>query len=725
MTLRPPIAVVVTCYNLGRTLEPAVDSVLRQTRPAHEIVVIDDGSEDILSRQVLAALRRPRLRVIATPHQGVASARNTGVSLTSAPHVVLLDADDLLAEEYLERAAATLDADPDLSFVSCAVQAFEGASYRWTPPSITVAGTLARGSVHVSSMFRRTLWDAVGGFDPTLPGYEDLDFWLRALRRGFRGTVLEDVLLNYRVHTGSRYRRAINEDTYRTIVRSLVNRHRDVLEAQGLEVLAEKQAFLLEIGAHHQWLRQQRQSLIDRIGAVDRAAAVPASPAPSPPALPIVTRTAWSDSPAARALGEFLFRSRWLIRGRVLLVSDAHWLLQRLAPPRWDEGEPWATSERCAADNLNRHSEGSFDTVVSVLLAPPSVGDPVVARLGGLLHHGGTLLMVAPALSAFDTLAGAPVMPTSEVRMRAALAALFPLGSFEVLSGPELVTACVRPGATETMPFWHLKAHASVQGLPGLVVAYHRIAQLEPDSFGLCTSAQTFRAHLAYLQDTCVVLPLAELVHRARSGTLPPRAVALTFDDGYHDALGTAAPILAASALPATFFVQTDRLDEAHEDWHDEIERILLEEDCPDSLHIDTLVGPLVLDLRTAGARKAALTEMHAVLMPASAAERTAVLVQLRARRAPGTLPRPDRRLLLAAEVQALAAMPGVEIGSHSEHHLRLPLHPPSVQIAELRRAKSTLEILLGRSILSLAYPYGEHDERVEAAARDAPRCWL
>ena len=338
------------------------------------------------------------------------------------------------------------------------------------------------------------------------------------------------------------------------------------------------------------------------------------------------------------------------------------------------------------------------------------------------MRHGGSLLLVAPALSPFDALDGAPAVPTAALRLRAALAASFPVASFEVQAGPELVTACVRPGTTETAPFWHLTAHPPAPRSAGLVLAYHRIAQLEPDSFGLCTSAPTFRAHLAYLEDTCVVLPLPELVHRARTGTLPPRAVALTFDDGYLDALETAAPMLAANQLPATFFVQTDRLEQPHEDWHDEIERILLDDDCPDWLPLEAPTGATVLDLRTPVARRAALARVHATLMPASAADRTVILGHLRASRTPGTLvPRPNRRLLLAAEVQALAAMPGVEIGSHSEHHLLLPLHPAAIQLAELRNAKSTLEALLGRSIVSLAYPYGAHDERVEAAARDAP----
>ena len=155
MSSLPEIAVVIPCYDLGDTVEAAVDSVLAQTRAAAEIVVVDDGSTDVWTRQVLTRLERPRTRVVRIPHGGVAVARNHGVGLTRAPYLVLLDADDVLGERYLAPLAGRLDTDPGVAFVSCAVQAFEGGRYRWTPPATTVLETLTHGSVHVSSMFRR------------------------------------------------------------------------------------------------------------------------------------------------------------------------------------------------------------------------------------------------------------------------------------------------------------------------------------------------------------------------------------------------------------------------------------------------------------------------------------------------------------------------------------------------------------------------------------------
>ena len=108
------IAVVIPCFNLGRFVVDAVDSVCAQTRPAAEIVVVDDGSTDLYTLQAVASLSRPSLRVVRAEHRGASSARNLGAGLTSSPYLLFLDADDLLESTYLEQAGASLDDDPHL-----------------------------------------------------------------------------------------------------------------------------------------------------------------------------------------------------------------------------------------------------------------------------------------------------------------------------------------------------------------------------------------------------------------------------------------------------------------------------------------------------------------------------------------------------------------------------------------------------------------------------------
>jgi peptidoglycan/xylan/chitin deacetylase (PgdA/CDA1 family)/glycosyltransferase involved in cell wall biosynthesis/MoaA/NifB/PqqE/SkfB family radical SAM enzyme len=722
----PGIAVVIPCYDLGRTLEEAVDSVLAQTRPAAEIVVVDDGSADVLTRQVLARLDPPRTRVVRLAHAGVAAARNHGVALTRAPYVVLLDADDVLADRYLERLAARLDAEPALGFVSCAVQAFEGARYVWKPPSTTAVGTLTRGSVHVSSMFRRSLWDAVGGFDRELPAYEDLDFWLHALRLGFRGDVLDEPLLFYRVRAGSRYRRGVEADTYRRAMARIVERHRAVLDTGGTEVLAEKESFLLELTRYHDELRERHATLqgeLDRLDAeiaaarraLGEAAVAPAAEAPAP----------WPSSPLRRSVEAALAERRWLVRGRVAVLADRPWALGALVVPRWDEGGPGVSEERWPLEEAGRLAAGSVDCAVVVLLAPAERIEDALARVVPALKPGGALLVAAAAATGGRVAEDEHEPAAAETWLRSTLARLVAPEAFDV-SAPVagVVAAYARVPGGAALPRLHFARRTAPGARPpgGLVLGYHRVADLTPDTHRLCVSPAHFREHVRYLRERCTPMPLVDLLLAARAGALPPRAVAVTLDDGYLDALTTAAPILAEAGVPATFFVNTERLTEPHEAWHDTLERILLDAAAlPPRLELALAGGPVRHDVRTADERREAHRALHARLVGGTPGEREEILAAL-ARWAGVPLDaRPVRRVLLANEILALSRVPGCDIGSHSEHHLLLPHHPEAVQVTELRRAKEQLEALLDRSVLSLAYPFGQHSAGLEAVARRTP----
>ena len=529
----PGVAVVIACFNLGRTLQEAVDSALDQTRAPSEIVVVDDGSTDPETARVLAQLRSPGTRVLTAGHAGVASARNLGACATKAPYLVFLDADDRLAPDYVDKTASRLDRGPSLSFVSCAVQAFEGASYVWKPAGCDALTTLTHGSVHISSLMRRTLWDAAGGFDTSLAAYEDLDFWLRASRLGFRGEVLDEALLFYRVRPDSRYRRGIEPATYRRVMSAIVEKHRDFVEAAGLDVLRSKEAFLAGLAEYGASLRRRHAAAAGELASLDAGAA------------------------SAR-------RAR-------------------------------------RAD---------------------------------------------------------------------------------------------RPG--------------------GLILAYHRVAALEPDTHRLCVPEARFRAHVQHLAATCAPMPLADLVRAAQQGSLPARAVAVTLDDGYLDALTAAAPILAEHAVPATFFVNSDCLDEEHEAWHDVVERILLSGGAlPPVLDFPVGGEVLHLDVSTPDARRGVLMDLHGRLLQMAASERREALDRLAAWSGMTLEPRRERRLLLGAEIRALARVRGCRIGSHSASHLLLTAQTRAVQMAELRGCREALETLLGQPVRAFCYPFGEHDDEL------------
>src|SRR5207248_2059881 len=106
----PRIAVVVPCFDDGETLVEAVASL--EGQEAHELVVVDDGSSEPRTLDVLAELERGGVRVVHRPNGGLSAARMSGVESTTAPYVLPLDADDALAPGSLATLADALDADP-------------------------------------------------------------------------------------------------------------------------------------------------------------------------------------------------------------------------------------------------------------------------------------------------------------------------------------------------------------------------------------------------------------------------------------------------------------------------------------------------------------------------------------------------------------------------------------------------------------------------------------
>jgi glycosyltransferase involved in cell wall biosynthesis len=199
------VSVIIPCYNLGAYLDEAVASVLSQTYQTFEILIVDDGSTDDATRALLEGYRRPKTEVIRTAHQGVSAARNVGIARARGNYLCALDADDRLDPTYFEKAVAVLDADPDVAFVSCWLRAFGDEQWEWTPERCDLPTLLWEDTVLTAALVRREVMIAAGGYDTKMPaqGGEDWDLWLTLAGRGCRGTILRDVLFNYRRRAGS------------------------------------------------------------------------------------------------------------------------------------------------------------------------------------------------------------------------------------------------------------------------------------------------------------------------------------------------------------------------------------------------------------------------------------------------------------------------------------------------------------------------------------------
>lgn len=183
------VSVVTPSYNRGEFLIESVESALLQTYESLEVIIVDDGSTDKETLLVLDELAlHPRISVIHQENSGVAAAINTGVKASRGEFILVLADDDLIAPTYAEKAVTKLREDETLGVVSCRAGRFGAVNSQWEFPPFSPAQMAVGNCVHATSFYRRSDWEAIGGYREGLRGgYEDYDFWIRMimLGRGF------------------------------------------------------------------------------------------------------------------------------------------------------------------------------------------------------------------------------------------------------------------------------------------------------------------------------------------------------------------------------------------------------------------------------------------------------------------------------------------------------------------------------------------------------------
>ena len=246
--MSPLISVIIPCYNLGAYIDETIQSVLAQTVQDFEILVVDDGSTDVHTANLLASASWPRTQVFRTPNGGVARARNTLIQRSSARFLCALDADDKLHPQYFEKALAAFEVAPDLTFVSTRLQMF-GEQALVFPENLCcdLPALLTDCPIFSAALVRRDAAVSIGGYDETMTdGNEDWDFWITLLEKGYRGVILPDILFYYRRRSGSLCDTCTTGETHLRLVEYLTRKHEQSFHAHLEEALLSKDCRLQE-----------------------------------------------------------------------------------------------------------------------------------------------------------------------------------------------------------------------------------------------------------------------------------------------------------------------------------------------------------------------------------------------------------------------------------------------------------------------------------------------
>jgi len=254
------VCVVIPAYNSAPFIAAALDSVLAQSHPVSEIIVVDDGSTDS-TPQIVAGY--PHVKWVSQDHRGPSAARNSGIRRALCEYVAFLDSDDLWQPDKIEKQLAALAAHPSAAFAFSTLAIFFSRDARevsnqlympdelraWLGARSTEAGwafgnvysLLLRANCVLTSsvLVRRSALLEAGLFDESLSHGEDHELWLRLARR-WPAVFITDVIAKYRIHSSSISGRRENRQGifYRATIDVLTQHHRRFPSFEAARALA-------------------------------------------------------------------------------------------------------------------------------------------------------------------------------------------------------------------------------------------------------------------------------------------------------------------------------------------------------------------------------------------------------------------------------------------------------------------------------------------------------
>jgi len=268
----------------------------------------------------------------------------------------------------------------------------------------------------------------------------------------------------------------------------------------------------------------------------------------------------------------------------------------------------------------------------------------------------------------------------------------------------------------------------------GVILLYHRIATLPSDPQLLAVTPAHFNEHLEVLRDAGVPMSLSRLLGANRERRLPPRAVAVTFDDGYADNFDEGGPLLARHDVPATVFVTTAYVGGEAEFWWDDLERLLLGRGSfPPTLRLR--IGDAVhqWDLGDAACcddtavrrdrgwnvecrgdptpRHRAYRDLCELLRRVSGDDRPAVIDDLTRLAGATSAGRQTHRPVSRERIARASADALIEVGAHTVTHSMLAALPPAAQRSEIADSKAAVRDITGADPAGFSYPFGSRSD--------------
>jgi glycosyltransferase involved in cell wall biosynthesis len=244
------LSIIIPCFNDGQFIKEALASVEVCEDSIYEIIIVNDGSTDTFTCNVLNELKNIGYQVIEQTNQGLAAARNTGIKAAIGEYILPLDSDNLIRPAYIYRGIETLDRFPDVAVVYGDVERFgegidhiekipnfnlsyENVSFTngfrsvQKVPDFDLSWLINHNYIDACAVFRKSVWEECGTYDVNMPFgcYEDWDLWLSIAKKGYKFYHIPEVLFDYRVRPISLSTAARSEEKSKVVSQYIASKH--------------------------------------------------------------------------------------------------------------------------------------------------------------------------------------------------------------------------------------------------------------------------------------------------------------------------------------------------------------------------------------------------------------------------------------------------------------------------------------------------------------------
>jgi glycosyltransferase involved in cell wall biosynthesis len=263
------VSLIIPCFNHGQFLIEAIASLERVAPKNCELIVVNDGSKEPRTLEILKILRSAGYFVFDQVNQGLSAARNGGIDLARGRYILPLDADNRVRAGFIEDGITVLDSSSEVGIVYGYRQFFGMRTGLDQVPEFDLEEMLTFNYIDACAMFRKQVWADCGGYDQSISPLEDWELWINAAEKGWRFHRLPQVTFEYRVRPESLLSKVDDAQFLDQLLERIMTKHYELYQPRLVKQLAQMKRLSIELGKKlnrlYAEIASNRESLISEV----------------------------------------------------------------------------------------------------------------------------------------------------------------------------------------------------------------------------------------------------------------------------------------------------------------------------------------------------------------------------------------------------------------------------------------------------------------------------